>query len=72
MIEIIVSEENSFMYPLNKTIDEKINDTKLKVVGYYSSNDNMNYIYTNNNTVKYKIIENNQNITVYPKIKKQL
>ena len=67
--EIIVSEENSFMYPLNKNIDEKINDTKLKVVGYYSSNDNMNYIYTNNNTVKYKIIENNQNITVYPKDK---
>ena len=33
--EVIVDKQNEFMYPLNKKIDVKVNDTKLTVVGYY-------------------------------------
>ncbi len=67
--EIIVNTNNSSQMKLNKTIDTKINGEKLKVVGYYYSKYGEDAYYSNLNTVKYKIIENSQNITVYPKDK---
>lgn len=62
--EIIVNESNKDIMKLNKTIDDKINDTKLKVVGYYKSKHDLNNYYTNNNTIKYKLITEAGNITI--------
>lgn len=64
--EIIVNIEKQDYMPLNKTIDDKINGTKLKVVGYYASANNYDYYFTNYNTIKYKVILEQQGLTIYP------
>ena len=53
--EVIVNEKYKELYELNKTVDTKVNGKKLKVVGYYKSED-VNYMLTNNNTIKYDIV----------------
>ena len=63
--EIIVNYENRYSMPLNKTIDNKINNQKLKVVGYYTSDEENNNYYSSLNTVKIQLIEKSNNITVY-------
>lgn len=67
--EIIVNYENRYSMPLNKTIDFKINNQKLKVVGYYTTNKENNNYYSNINTVKIQLIEKSKNITIYSKNK---
>ena len=67
--ETIVSIDDKEQMPLNKEIDIKVNDKKLKVVGYYFSKDSKNDYLVNNNTVKYNLIKNSSDITVYPKQK---
>ncbi len=59
--EIIVNEKYKDMYKLDKTIDTKVNDKKLKVVGYYKSND-VDYMLTNNNTIKYDIVSKGKDL----------
>ena len=54
--------------PLNKEIDTKINDKKLKVVGYYESH-TVSYKLVNNNMIKYSLIEKAKNIAIYSKDK---
>ena len=39
---------------LNKEIETKVNDVKLKVVGFYESKDNLSVFLVNNNTLKIK------------------
>ena len=51
--------------PLDKEIDSKVNGKKLKVVGYYSSKEDYNFILVNNNTIKYNLISSMANMTVY-------
>jgi ABC-type antimicrobial peptide transport system permease subunit len=63
--EVIVNINRKDEYKLNKTIDTTINDTKLKVVGYYFSPDNYDYYFVNNNMIKYQLIKNKENIIVY-------
>lgn len=63
--EIIVNESNSSIMKLNKTIDEKINGNNLKVVGYYTSNEDINSYFTTENTIKYKLLSEKSNITIY-------
>ena len=63
--EIIVNISNQETMPLNKEINLKINNNKLKVVGYYTSKYDYNYYLSNNNTVKYNLIETKDNITIY-------
>ncbi len=63
--EVIVNDNNKDIMPLNKEINNKINDKKLKVVGYYSSNDNYEYYFVNNNTIKYNLIKDSSNFVVY-------
>ena len=62
--EVMVNYDYKDEYNLNKEIDVKVNDKKLKVVGYYTS-----YEYTsmlvNNNTIKYKLLDASNNITIY-------
>jgi len=56
---------------LGKTISEKVNGKKLKVVGYYSDKNDSDYMYVNNNTVKYALIRESSNITISPKDKEE-
>ena len=67
--EIIVNESNSSIMKLNKTIDEQVNNNKLKVVGYYKSKYDLNYYYSNLDTIKYKLITQSTNIIICPKDK---
>lgn len=63
--EIIVNKSNAYEMKLNKTIDEKINGNKLKVVGYYTSKEEINDFFTTENTIKYKVLSEKNNITIY-------
>ena len=69
--EIIVNESNSSIMKLNKTIDEKINGNNLKVVGYYTSNEDINFYFTTENTIKYKLLSEKSNITIYSNNKEE-
>ena len=65
--EVIVNYDERYSYPLNKQIDKKVNDKKLKVVGYYTND--INNMLVSNNTIKYKLLDDNKEIIVYPKDK---
>ena len=67
--EVIVNITNKNQMKLNKTIETKVNDTQLKVVGYYESKTNMQNYLVNINTIKYNIISNNTEFTICPKNK---
>lgn len=54
--EVIVNVINKDDIKLNKTIDEKVNNNKLVVVGYYDSKTNRQDYLVNNDTVKYNLI----------------
>ena len=64
--EVVVNEKNKESMPLKKTIGEKVNDTKLTVVGYYSDKNDSDFMLVNNNTVKYELIRNKTNVTLCP------
>ena len=64
--EVVVNEKNKESMPLKKTIGEKVNDTKLTVVGYYSDKNDSDFMLVNNNTVKYELIRNKNNVTLCP------
>lgn len=66
--EVIVNKNLEDVFKLNKYIDEiKINGNKLKVVGYYTSEDNINSYFVSSNTKKYNLIENSRSMIVYTK-----
>ena len=67
--ETIVNIESKEQMPINKEIETKVNDKKLKVVGYYFSKEDMSEYLVNNNMIKYNLIQNSSNITVNPKDK---
>ena len=62
--EVIVNINNSDSMPLNKYIDNKVNDKKLLVVGYYFSKDSLDYLLVNSNTVKYDLITKSKDMVV--------
>lgn len=53
--EVIVNEKMKDMYPLEKSIDKKVGDNKLKVVGYYKSGSE-NGLLVSENTIKNNLI----------------
>ena len=70
--EVIVNDSLKDSFKLDKYIDDvKINGNKLKVVGYYTSVDNINSYFVNSNTNKYELIENSKNIIIYSKDKEK-
>lgn len=69
--EIIVNSSNSYEMKLNKTIDDMINGNKLKVVGYYTSKEDINDFFTTENTIKYKMLSEKSNITIYSNNKEE-
>ena len=62
--EVIVNINNSDSMPLNKYIDNKVNDKKLLVVGYYFSKDSLDCLLVNSNTVKYDLITKSKDMVV--------
>ena len=70
--EVIVNDSLKDSFKIDKYIDDvKINGNKLKVVGYYTSVDNINSYFVNSNTNKYELIENSKNIIIYSKDKEK-
>ncbi len=63
--EIIVNESLSSAMKLNRTIDDMINGNNLTVVGYYTSMEDINSYFTTENTIKYKLLSEKSNITIY-------
>lgn len=68
--EVIINVENKDLIALNKTVDVKVNDQKLKVVGYYSSRMRDTKYYVNESTYKYNTILNNSGMVIYSGDKK--
>lgn len=67
--EVIVNIDNKYSMPLDKTIDMKVNEQKLKVVGYYYSKTGIDDYFVSENTYKYDIILNNKNMMILAKDK---
>ena len=68
--EVVVNNDLKEIFKLNKYIDEiKINGNKLKVVGYYTSEDDINSYFVSSNTKKYSLIEESRGMVVYTKDK---
>lgn len=64
--ECIVNYEERDAYPLNKTIDETVGKEKLKVVGYYTSDQNLTKPLVNDQTLLYELVENASVYTLCP------
>ena len=62
--EVIVNVSNEYSMKIGKEIDTSVNNKKLVVVGFYDSKDNYNYLFVNNNTIKYNLITNRDNIII--------
>ena len=62
--EVIVNIKNKYEMPIGKEINYKINNTKLKVVGYYFSEDNYDFLLANKDTIVYSYIENSNNFLI--------
>ena len=63
--EVVLNSSLEYDYPLNSKIDNKINDQKLTVVGYYEGSSQ--YHYVNENMIKYLLIAKEKNLTIMPK-----
>ncbi len=64
--ECIVNYEERESYPLNKTIDVAVGKQKLKVVGYYTSDQNLTTPLVNDQTLLYELVENASQYTICP------
>ena len=69
--EVMVSESVKYEYPLNKEIDIKIGNTKLKVVGYYKSDETNDFL-VSENTIKNKLIFNSSKFVISSKDKENV
>lgn len=65
--EVIVNISNQYNMKLNKKIKTKVNEVELTVVGYYDSSEDLNAYLVNENTMKYKLISQSQNLVIYAK-----
>lgn len=65
--EVIVNISNQYNMKLNKKIEAKVNEIELTVVGYYDSTTDLNAYLVNENTMKYKLIGQSQNLVIYAK-----
>ena len=62
--EVLVDSDYSKSMKLGTEIKTKVNGHKLKVVGYYTSEDINGDFYVNNNTIKYRLIGESEKMTV--------
>ncbi len=66
--ECIVNYEERESYPLNKTIDVTAGKQKLKVVGYYTSDQNLTKPLVNDQTLLCELVENASLYTICPAV----
>ena len=70
--EVVVNESLKDTFKLNKYINEvKVNDKKLKVVGYYTSKKDINVYFVSSNTANIDLITSNKNIIIYSNNKEE-
>ena len=62
--EAIINEDYSEQYKIGANLDYKVNETPLKVVGYYHSNIGLDKYLVNENTIKYNLIINNSDLII--------
>ena len=62
--EVLVDNDYSKSMKMGKTIKTKVNGHKLTVVGYYTSDEVQGKFFVNNNTIKYRLITELENMTV--------
>jgi putative ABC transport system permease protein len=62
--ETVINYKYSDYYPLNNTLTVKINNTKLKVVGYYESAENSDYFLVNNNTILINLLTDTNRLMI--------
>lgn len=64
--EVIVDTADSDSVKLGSELKAKVNGHRLKVVGFYNSDTVSGKYFANNNTIKYKLISEQKNMTVKP------
>ena len=69
--EVLVDNDYAKSMKLGREIKTKVNGHKLKVVGYYTSDNHKGEFFVNNNMIKYQLIRNQENMTVKPAGSKQ-
>ena len=64
--EVLVDKRYSDSLKVGKEMSTKVNGHKLKVVGYYTSDEIRDKFFVNRNTIKYKLIREQKGMTVKP------
>lgn len=62
--EVLVDKDYSKSMKIGSEIKTKVNGHKLRVSGYYTSDKVRGRFFVNNNTIKYRLITNSENMTV--------
>ncbi len=70
--EVVVNYNNREEMKLNKEINKTINNHKLKVVGYYTSKEQIDTYLVNANLIKNKLITSASDISIYTKNKEKV
>ena len=69
--EVLVDKKYSGSFKVGKEIDTKVNGHKLTVIGYYTSDEISGKYFVNNNTIKYRLIQESKGMTVKPEKDKE-
>ena len=68
--EVVVDSMYAKSMKLGSELKTKVNGHKLKVVGHYTSDSVRGKFFVNNNTIKYRLIKEQGNMTVKPAVSK--
>ena len=63
--EVIIPYDQREVYKINKTVPYKVNNTKLKVVGYYTTAKGIDEYLVSNQTVTFDLITKTANVSIY-------
>lgn len=63
--EVIIPYSQRYDYKIGKTVPYKVNDKKLKVVGYYNTSKGISEYLVSNTTVMYDLITKTENVAIY-------
>lgn len=69
--EVIVDSMYAKSMKLGSELKTKVNGHKLKVVGHYTSDSVRGKFFVNNNTIKYRLIKEQGNMTIKPAVSKE-
>lgn len=70
--EVIVNNNNRDDMKINKEINKTINNHKLKVVGYYTSKEQLDIYLVNSNMIKMQLISSKEDISIFTKDKDEV